>query len=144
LSCKLRDKIEVVLSHVVLVLDHARVNQRPRRRVLKAPLSVLDEETLSDALVHNDDSDEGLLLGRVVGLIDGLPELVDLLLEDLFPHGITHSVSVDDEVLWIITMSLLEAPKRTLDGVFQLLVDNLLSLALHDALRVVLAARLVH
>ena len=40
-----------------------------------------------------------LVLSEVVSLIDGLSELGDLLLKYLSPHAITHSVTVDYEVL---------------------------------------------
>ena len=40
-----------------------------------------------------------LVLGEVVGLIDGFSELGDLLLKHLSPHAITHTVTVDYEVL---------------------------------------------
>lgn len=95
---------------------------------------ILKEEPLSDPLVHNDHSDARLLLGHVVGLSYGLAQLIDFLLKHLASHGITNTVTVYDEVLWIVTMSLLEAPKGSLDSILELLVDNLLAFALSDAL----------
>ena len=95
---------------------------------------VLNEEALCDALVHDDDRDDWLLLGSVVGLSDGLTELVHLLLKDLLPHAIANTVTVDDEVLRVITMLLLEAAECTLDGILQLLVDDFLPFLLDDAL----------
>jgi hypothetical protein len=44
------------------------------RGVLENPV-LLNEEPLSDPLVDNDDCHEGLLLGLVVGLINGGLEL---------------------------------------------------------------------
>lgn len=140
---ELRHEVEVVLLLGVLVLNDLAVNERPRGWVDELPPAVLDEEALRDALVHDDDRDGRLLLGRVVSLPNGLAQLVNLLLEHLPSHGIAHTVAVDDEVLGIVTVLLLEAGKCTLDGILQLLVDNLLALLLGDALRVVLAPCLV-
>ena len=106
-------------------------------------MRVFNKESLSDSFVDNDDCDEGLLLCCVVGLADGLTKLIDFLLKHLFSHGITNSVSVDDEVLWEIFMTISEATKCSLNGLLELFVDNLLSLALDNAVRVVLTALFV-
>ena len=95
---------------------------------------ILNEEPLSDPLVHNDNCDEGLLLGCVIGLIDGLTKLSNLLLKYLLAHSITDTITVNDEVLREITVPLSKATKRSLDCVLQLLVDDLLPFALKDAL----------
>lgn len=143
LSCGLWDQIEVILSLRVLILNYLGVNESPAGWVVKPALAVLNEEPLCDPLVHNDDSDVGLLLGEVVGLIDGLSKLLDFCLKNLPAHGITNTVSVDNEMLRVVSMSLYEAAKSSLHGLLELLGDDLLTLALQDPLRVVLTSLLV-
>lgn len=143
LSCCLGDKVEIVLRLRVLVLYNGLINQAPRGGILDSTLLILDEESLSDPLVDNDHCDVGLLLGQVVGLIDGLSELNNLLLKNLASHAITDSISVDNEVLWVVSMLFTEMSKRPLDGILQLLVYDLLPFALEDPVTVVLAPRFV-
>ncbi len=106
-------------------------------------MAVGNKESLSDPLVDDNHRNEGLSLGGVVGLVDGLAELSDLLLEDLPSHGITDTISVDDEVLRVISVVVVETSESTFDAVLQLAVDDLSTLRLNDALRVVLTATLV-
>jgi hypothetical protein len=133
LSRVLRDQVEVVILQVVLVLDHLRVNEGALRGVLENSV-LFNEEPLSDPLVDDDDCDEGLLLGQVVGLVDGLPQLGDLLLKHLSAHAIAHTVAIDNKVVWVVTTSISEAAEGTLDGVLELGTNDLLALLLDDPL----------
>ena len=71
LSGELGYKVEVVLALGVLVLHNLGVDERTRWGVEKSA-ALIAEEPLGDPLVDDDDSDRRLLLGRVVGLVDGL------------------------------------------------------------------------
>jgi hypothetical protein len=144
LGCELRDEVEIVLTLRVLILHDLGINEGTRGRVDELATAILNEEALSDALVHDDDCDRRLLLGCVVGLLDGLAELLHLLLEDLTSHGIANTITVDDEVLRVVSMSLCEGTESALDSILELLVDDLLSLPLSDPLTVVLASGLVN
>ena len=107
-------------------------------------LLILNEESLSDPLVDDDDSDEGLVLGLVVCLIDGLTKLSDFVLKHLATHGITNTITIDDEVLWENTSILaLEAAEGSLDAVLERRTNDFLALALNDSLGPVLAHVLI-
>ena len=104
---------------------------------------IRNKESLSDPLIDDNHRNEGLRLGLVVGLIDGLAQLSDFLLEDLPSHCITDTISVDEEVLRIISVVVIKTSESTFDAVLQLAVDDLPTLWLNDALRVVLTATFV-
>ena len=133
LSSGLRDQVEVVLSLAVLVLHDLGVDQATRGWVHDTT-AVLQEESLSDPLVDDDNSDVRLLLGQVVGLVDGLPQLGDLLLQHLSAHPIAHTVAIDNKVVWVVTTSISEAAEGSLDGVLELDTHDLLALLLDDPL----------
>lgn len=139
MSSILWNQVEVILIVGVSVLYNSSVNQASRRRILKSSALILNKESLSDALVHNDNSDERLLGSFVVGLSDSILELGYLSLENLTSHSITDSVSVDDEVTRKLALLLLESIECTLDGALEVLVVNyLLAFLLYHLLRVVL------
>jgi hypothetical protein len=101
-------------------------------------MRIFNKESLSNPLVDNDDSDERLLLGRVVGLINCLSELLNFFLQNLTSHCITNTISVDYEVLWEILMALTENTHSSLDSILQVSVHDLLTLSLDDPFTVVL------
>ena len=96
---------------------------------------ILDEEALSDALVYNNKSDLWLLAHLVVQLGEGLTELLELAIDDLIAHGITHTISVDDKVGWELPVVVLsEDLDCLLQGLLHLRLHNLLALPLDDVL----------
>lgn len=143
LGCELGHQVEIILDVRVIILHDLVVNQAPRRWVLNGSIFTLNKEPLSDSLVDDDNSDVRLLLGEVVGLMDSLSDLSDLLLEDLSSHGITNTISVDNEVIREISMALSKATHCSLKSLLKLLVDYLLASLLTDLLRIVLTQLLV-
>ena len=143
LSGSLRHQVEVVLALSVLVLHDLSVDQASRRRVHQTVAVVFQEETLSDPLVDDDDSDLRLDLSQVVGLIDGLSELSHLLLEDLSAHSIADTVTIDYEVLRVAATLVSKGAESSLDSLLELRANDLLSLLLDDAVTPVLAESLV-
>ena len=133
LSSGLRNKVEVVLRHRVLVLHNAGVNQGSTWRIVESASLVFNEEPLSDPLVDDDHSDERLLLGEVIGLVDRLAKLLDFLLKDLSAHCVSNSISVNDDVLWVVSMALFKADEGSLHGVLELLRNDLLAFTLKNA-----------
>ena len=79
--------------------------------------AIVHKESLCDSFVHNDESDGRLLGTLVVHLVDDILELSYLFLDNLSSHGISNSISVDDEVireqlLWVSTF-------KSLNGLLQ-------------------------
>ena len=97
-------------------------------------MAILNKESLSDSLVHNDESDGWLVGTLVVHLGDDLLELCDFLLDDLPSHGISYTISVDDEVVWELSlgMSLLISLDSLLQSLSQVVVNDFLSFLLED------------
>lgn len=138
LSSELRDQIKIVLTLRILVLYDLLVNERAWWWILKIAIRIFYKESLCDSLVNNDDSDERLLLGRVVCLIDCLSELLNFFLENLTSHSIAYTISVDNEMFREILMTLTENTHGSLDCIFQVPVNDLLTFSLNDPLTVVL------
>jgi hypothetical protein len=65
-------------------------------------VALLLEDTLSNSLVHNDESDLWYLLASVFIILfrEDLFELVQFLGDNHLSHGITNTVSVDEDVVW--------------------------------------------
>jgi len=101
---------------------------------------VLDEESLSDALVHHNKSDFRRVLALVVDLIEHFLELGDLLSDDLISHGITDTISVDDVVCWqkVPSMLFCKGSDSFLEGFLHLVLNNFLTLPLNKIFRVIL------
>lgn len=138
------EEIELLSVTVLIVvrgtgsLDEGAIDDATGGRVLQVALSVLDEEALRDALVHHDEGDARLLT-VTVNLREHLLELGDLRGDNLVSHGITNTVSVDDEVGGQVRLvSLLEGLDGSLEGVAHLTTHNFLTLRLHDELGEVL------
>jgi hypothetical protein len=89
------------------------------RGVLENPI-LLNEEPLSDPLVDNDDCHEGLLLGLVVGLINGGLELSHFLEKNLASHRITYPIPIYDEMLRVVLVLVSKAPECPLDSILEL------------------------
>ena len=66
------------------------------------------EEPLPDSLVHDDECmlRKHGLLGRVeaVFLLHDLVQLLQLVADDLGPHGVTDAVSVNEDVVWELAL----------------------------------------
>jgi len=94
---------------------------------------------LGNSLVDNDHSHLRLIIILAVELVNGFLELRDFVLEHLVSHGITNTVSEDDEVGWkfllMVASKHLDGP---LYGVLHLLLNDFLALALDQEVRVVL------
>lgn len=98
--------------------------------VNKLSLSMLCllEESLANALVYNNQSNLGWLsgsLGRVclfsrfveqsVFLSNDFVELLKLVVNDLLTHGVTDTITVDEDVLWHLAIELFVAVKGALE-----------------------------
>lgn len=79
------------------------------RRVVDEGLTVREgllEEALANTLVHNNQGDLGwiiltlLALEEAVLLLDDLVQLLKLEVDHLLTHGITNTVTVDENVVW--------------------------------------------
>ena len=103
-----QEEVELALDDLRL-LNEARVNIGSLRRVIDEVLALrsigLLEEALSDALVDDDESDIGRGLSRsliITAILHGhdAVELSKLLVNDLFAHRVTDTVTVDKDVTW--------------------------------------------
>ncbi len=83
------------------------------------------EESLANALVDYDQCNVRQGLAFCLGIIlvsKDLLELVELILDDLLSHGVTDTVSVDEDVIWelsaiVITVSLQGASEVLLEDI---------------------------
>ena len=132
----------LVVGNAVL-LDKLRVEDGARGWVREAAPFVFEEESLGDPLVHDDHGDLGD--GRnVVELLDGFTQLGNLAGEDLLAHGITNTVTVHDEVGWLLSVvAFLEAGDGLPDQILHLVIDDFCSLGHEKVVRVVLGHCLV-
>ena len=144
-----QEEVEGAVNYLGL-LDEAVVHVGTLRRVGDAGINVHLEESLSDSLVHNDQGvlRELVLLGRVdaVLLLNDLVELLELVADDLSPHGIANSVSVDEDVVWELALVVVAEGLECALEVFleNTGADDLLALlALRTCLGVVLAHVLI-
>jgi hypothetical protein len=95
------------------LLHEAVVDIGTLRRVQDLVRALL-KESLANALVDNDQGNVRQGLAFCLGIIlvsKDLLELVELVLNDLLSHGVTDTVSVDEDVIWelsaiVITVSL--------------------------------------
>ena len=122
------------------MLDESTVDNAARRRVDEIASAVLDEEALSDSLVHNDQSDLGRCGQSILHLAESLPELLNLLVYDLRAHSVADTVAEDDEVGGELAVVVgREDVDSLFEGLSHLSFDDLLAFWLDDVLRVVLA-----
>ena len=133
-----------VLDIVARSLDQSLVDNATIGWVDQATILVFDKEALCDPLVHDDESDLGLCFCLVVELENSFLELGNLLGEADITLSITESISVDHKVGWVLPLVLgCKDFDGLLDGVFHRSLHDLLSLLLHEVLRVVLTHLLV-
>lgn len=126
------------------VLDETAVDNAAGGRVLQSTLAILDEEGLNDPLVDDQEGDLGLDGGLVVALVASGLELGYFPINDLASLRRTHSIPVDDNVGGErVLVVRLERLHGLLEHFFDLCVNNLLSLLLHEEVRVVLGHFLV-
>lgn len=92
---------------ISIILNELFVDDATAWRVEEA-LAFLDKEALSDALVDNDDSDGGRRCNLVIELLDDLLELRNLSAQDLLAHGVTDTITIDNEVGWLAALSRLK------------------------------------
>lgn len=129
----------ICLSFVARMLHQTPIDDAATRWVLQIAALIPHEEPLVDPLVHYNQGQLRRSGPLRVQLVHCLLELRDLDADDSITLGVTHAISVDDEVGWPLTiMPLLEA----FDGFFKSFnesgVDDLLSSLLDQVLRVVL------
>lgn len=126
-----QEEIELPVDHFGL-FDEAVVDVGALRRVVDEVLAVLLlgllEESLADTLVHDDQCDLGSLLSLTVREFvltnavlegDNLVELSELLVNDLFPHRVTDTVTVDENMLWHFSIEVPVAGEGALEVVRQ-------------------------
>jgi hypothetical protein len=70
--------------------------------------------------------------------------LSDFLLKDLSAHPITHTITIDNEVFWVVSAFVSKAAKCSLDGFLELRAHYLLSLLLNDPLAPVLTTSFIY
>ena len=125
-------------------LDQSLVDDATIGWVHQATLLILDKEALRDPFVHDHESDLGFRFCLVVKLVDCLLELGNLLSEADITLSVTESISVDHKVGRELPFVL---GSKDFDGLFDgclhLSLHDLLSLLLHEVLRVVLTHLLV-
>jgi hypothetical protein len=103
-----QEEVELAINDLRL-LNEAGINIGSLRRVVDEVLAIrssrLLEEALSDALVDDDEGDigRGLSWSLVVTAIlhghDAI-KLGQLLVNDLLAHGVTHTITIDENVTW--------------------------------------------
>jgi len=100
------EEVELAIDDLGL-LDEARVHVGTLRRVVDEVLALgparLLEESLADALVHDDERDVGRGLRRrlIVAAVlhsNNAVQLGQLLVDDLLAHRVAHTVTVDENV----------------------------------------------
>lgn len=113
-----QEEIELAIDDFGL-LDEALVHIGTLRGVEDSTSLVawgLLEESLSDSLVNNGESDLRQFVAlslRVVLVSKNLLKLIELKLDDLLAHGITNTISVDEDVVWQESVEVLVGLKST-------------------------------
>lgn len=101
-----KEEIKLAIDDFGL-LDEAGIDVRSLGRVVNEVLSVvawsLLEESLSDSLVHNNQRDFRMGLCSILTVSsvldrDDAVELLELLVDDLLTHGITDTITVDEDM----------------------------------------------
>lgn len=125
------EEVELTVDDFGLLYE-AIINIGTLRRVVDVVLAIvllsLLEEPLANTLVHDDQSDLRsllLLLFFNVVLADSvlkshnLVELGEFLVNDLLAHAVTDTITVDENVLWHLTVEVPVALEGTLEVVGQ-------------------------
>lgn len=101
-----KEEVKFAINHFAL-LDEALVNIGSSRRVSDLSVNFL-KESLSYSFVHDDESDlrefnrSTALFDSVLISADFL-KLVKLELNDVLTHGVAHSITVNENVVWHFT-----------------------------------------
>lgn len=131
------------------LLNEAVINVGTLWRVGNGGVHSLLEESLSNTLVDDDQSmlwKSWIVCLKTILLLDNLVELLQLMADNLGSHGISNTISVDEDVVWEGTVVLVsECLESTLEVLLEhTRADDLLALlALGTRLGVVLAHMLV-
>jgi len=106
--------------------------------------AVLDKKALRNSFVYYNNSDLWLISNLVVQKIDCGLELRNLARQNLISLGITHTVSKDDEVSWVLILVIFS---KRLYGLayrlFHIVLNNLLTFPLDQEIAIVLAHFLI-
>ena len=98
-----QEEVELAVNYLLL-LHEALVDVGSLRRIDDASLGASLEEPLPDSLVDDDERVVGqlkLLLGvLLVFFSDDLVELFQLVVNHLGPHGVSDTISVDEDMVW--------------------------------------------
>jgi hypothetical protein len=139
-----QEEVEDSFGANSFILNQSLVDDAPRRWVSELTSFVLHEESLSDPLIDDNNSDMRFAGCLVVQLVDCTFELRDFSGQNLVAHGISNTVAEDHEVGWEL---LLVEVGEHVDRIFQCLLHaflhDFLPLLLNDVLRIVLAHLLV-
>ena len=127
-----------------VVLAQLLVNNTTRWWVAHVTSRVLYEESLRDALIHNNNSNLRLVGGLVVHRVDCCLKLRDLSRKHLVLLGITDTITVDHKICGELIFVLLRKGSDCChQRLFHLVMDDLLALRLDEVVTVVLAHLLV-
>ena len=134
------DEEEVkVFALVVAFLDKLAIDDAPTRWVVQSVVVVENEEGLDDPLVYNQKSDLGTSWWFVVQLVEGSLELNNFAVNDLRAFSSTDTITVDNDIGGQIVLVILwKYIDCRLDALFDLSIDNFLTLLLDDEVREVL------
>ena len=106
----MRDQVEVKLSiYDIIRFDEARVNEGALRWVQNLSISFF-KEPLSDSLIDHNQSDFRELdlsiraCAQTVLLHADVFQLLQLCVYHLLSHRVTHSVTIDENVVWELTL----------------------------------------
>jgi len=125
-----------------VIFDKFLINNAPRRRVYQA-LAFLHKEPLCNSFVDHYDSNRWWLRNTVVQVFDYWVQLRDLILEHLFAHGITNTISVDNKVGGLASLLHFKRINSSPNQRHHLILHNFLSLLLHYIVREVLTHMLI-
>ena len=101
-----KEEVKLAIDNLRL-LNKASVDISTLRRVVNEVLTIVTscllEESLTDSLVHDDQRDVGMILGRrflVTTVLhrDDAIELLELLVDDLLAHGVSYTVTIDEHM----------------------------------------------
>lgn len=105
---------------------------------------ILNEESLRDPLVHHDHSYIWFCGRLVIKQVDSSFKLGNLTSKHLITLGITHTVSVDDDISWELVLVVnRESPDSLTDRLLHVVLHDLLALPLNQIITVVLTHLLV-
>jgi hypothetical protein len=123
-----------------LLLYQLLVDDTSAGGILRSTLAVEHEETLADALVHNNDSNLRLRRCLVVQVTNSLLELGNLDAQYLVALSISNTVTVNDKVCGELSFVVnRKGLYGSLDRINHLLLDDLLTLGLNKVITEVLA-----